>query len=282
MVDRRLAGILGISAILSTLVSIGIYRQVAGGAVEVAVNTFPANLPWAGYARPRFVTDLVATKDLPDLVAEYSMLKRVDPVLAKPWSQASHSPDGLAGNVMLLNQLEQWLERCRAAGLDLSADRREMRVRVNGSDARLHIFDYTRAYEAFGLGPAQLYATDTVWAFLVDDSGNVSTYAGIRDFFYDRLTIIYSLDISDRAGSESYASSKMPPELRGDKPGIGKAPAMGTVHRREIWEGDRIHVVFDLIGESMFRHEGFLQLIVIRTGLGESMLANFIGTSPSI
>jgi hypothetical protein len=279
MADRRLLGMLGIAAIVSTLVSIEIYRQEGQAPVEVAVNGFPANLPWGGYARPRFVTDLVATMDLPDIVVEYSMLKRVHPALAEPWGQVVRSGEDLAANVLLLVEVEAWLEAVRTRGLELRPKRREMAVKVNGTDAILHVVDYTEVFQAFGAGPGQLNTTDTVWAFLVDGSGNVLTYAGITDFFYDRLRMVYSLEISEPSGGESYASDTVPPELRDGKPPLDQAPAEGTVYVREVSEGDRVHIVFDLIGERMSVHEGMLQLVLVRTGLGESLLANFIGTS---
>ncbi len=279
MVDRRLAGVLGIATVLSTLVSIAIYRPQEMRAVEVAVNTFPANLPVSGYGRPRFVNDLVATTDLPDVVVAYAMLRRIGPDLARPWNQISRSGEDLARNVLVLDALEDWLQRCRDAGLESSAVRREIRVRANGSDAVLHVSDYTQALENFGAGPDQLGTADTVWAFLVQGSGSVATYAGVSDFFLDRLNLVYSLEISHGTEAESYASDKVPPELRGQKPPIDQAPPTGVVHKQGLAEGDRLHIAFDLIGERMFRHDGLLQLVSIRTGLGEDVLVNFIGAS---
>ncbi len=277
--DRRLVGILAIAAILSTLVSIGIFQRKEEEPVRFAVNTFPENLPWAGYGRPRFVADIVATTELPDLIVEYSILKRVRPVLADPWNQTSLPAENLASNILLLENTRAWIERCRRDGLEVSVKEREVPVRVNGSDAVLYVYDYTDVFKTFGLGPGQLNTTETVWGLLVDASGNVSTYAGIRDFFFDRLRIMHSLEVFDKTGKESYASKRMLPELRGGRPGIDAAPAMGTLHRRGLSEGDRVHIFFDLMAERMFRHEGFIQLIVTRTGFGETVRANIMGAS---
>ena len=154
-----------------------------------------------------------------------------------------------------------------------------MSLEYNGSRANLYVFDYTDAYRALDLGLGQLNTTDTIWAIIVGSSGNVTTFSGIRDFFFNRLGIIYSLEISDGKDIQSYASPKMPAELRGEKPAMGLAPPIGTVHIRDVSEDDRIHVVFELMAERIFPHQGILQLVKIWAQQEEMVLVNVMGSS---
>jgi hypothetical protein len=278
LVDRKLAGILGISAILSTMLSIALFNPGPRAAVEIAVNSFPEELAWGGYSRPRFVTDLVATRDLPDLVVQYSVLKRVFPDLVTPWNQTESLADPHM-NVLLLREVEEWLGTCGEQGLEVRPETHSLVVRVNGSDFQLLVLDYTDAFRVFGAGPAQLNSTDTVWAFFMGRDDSVVTYAGIRDFFFERLRMIYHLEVLGPGAEESYASDKVPPELGGGKPGLDQAPDSGTVHRRDLAEGERLHIAFDIVGERMPRHGGMLQLVSIGAGEVRTILANFMGAS---
>lgn len=280
--DRKLAGILAMVTVASTVLSFLFFEIGAEDEIQVVINAFPANLPRGGYGRPRFVLDLMANGDLPDLMVEYSILRKTHPALVKPWNQtnaADWGPGELFGNIPLLMETQAWFERCFEDGLDLPVLISKMPLEYNGSQATLYVFDYTDAYRALGLGLGQLNTTDTVWAIVVGGSGNVSTFSGIRDFFFDRLGIMYSLEISDGKGNRSFASPRMPTELRGEKPGMGLAPSIGSVHIRDLQEGDRIHVVFELMAERIFQHQGMIQLINIWTGQERMMLVNVMGST---
>jgi hypothetical protein len=247
------------------------------------VNTYPENLPRAGYGRPRFVLDLMAVRNLPDVIVKYSILMKAHPELIKPWNETDVTYFNrweLAGNIPLLMETQAWFDRSSRQGLGLSIITAEMQLEYRGSRSRMYIYDYTDAFRALGLGLGQLNTTDTIWAIIVDESsGNVSVFSGIRDFFYNRLRIMYSLEISDGEGTESYASPRMPPELRGEKPSLASGPPLGTTHSKDVTEGDRIHIFFELMAERIFPHEGLIQLVMIETGIEEMMLVNFMGSS---
>jgi len=280
--DRKLAGILVVSTVVTTVLSFLFFEIGAEDAIQVLINTFPADLPRGGYGRPRFVLDLMANDDLPDLVVEYSILRKTHPALVRPWNQtnaADWGPAELVGNIPLLMETQAWFQRCFEDGLELPVLISKRPLEYNGSQADLYIFDYTDAYRALGLGLGQLNTTDTVWAIVAGSSGNVSTFSGIRDFFFDRLGIMYSLEISGGRGNQSFASPRMPAELRGEKPGMELAPSIGAVHISDLNEGDRIHIVFELMAERIFPNQGMIQLINIWTGQEGRMLVNVMGSS---
>lgn len=278
--DRRLVGILAMVVVASTVMSIVLFNFGPDELIQVLVNKYPEKIVRGGYGRPRFTLDLVATKSLPDIRVEYSILTKINPLLIKPWNQtdaARMGPDELAGNIPLLSETISWFERCALQGLELPVELIRETIEYNGSRADIHIYEFTDAYMALGLGLGQLNTTDTVWAIIVDDSGGVHTYSGIRDFFFDRLGIIYSFEISDGRGTESFASPRMPPELRENSPGLDMAPPFGSVHRRDVAKGDRIHIGFEIMAERIFPNEGFIQLVEISGGNSETILINPMG-----
>ena len=280
--DRRLAGMLMISAVISTVLSIGLFEVGVDEAVRVVVNTFPENMPRAGYGRPRFILDLVADRDLPDVVLEYSILRKTNTDPVAPWNMTDATdwePEELFDNVPILRETQAWFERCSREGLNLPIAVTKVPLEYGGNRAEMNILDYTDAFRALGLGPGQLNSTYMIWAIIVDQSGNVFTYSGIRDFFFDRLRIIHGLEIGDGKVTRSFASPKMPIELRGERPGMDLAPLLGTIHVRDVSEGDRIHIFLELMAERIFPHEGLVQLVTIRVGGEETKLVNVMGSS---
>jgi len=274
--DRRLAGTLAISVVLSTMISLQILPRTEDEPAKVVVNAFPQNLPWGRHGTPRFVTDVVTTRNLPDLILRYSVLKRVHPALLHPWNETSLPPEELWKNVQILEEMSKWLDRCTDEGLELPVAEEQIDVEQGKVRGDLYVLDYTDAFKTMGAGPGQLNGTSTVWAFLIDPSGNISTFAGIRDFFFERLRLVYSFEISDEHGSASFVSDRVPEELRRGAMGIGLIPPEGTIHAKDLTAGARIHVLFQTMSERMFVHEGILQLIEIETGYGRRTLANLI------
>jgi hypothetical protein len=280
IMDRRLAGILTMVVILSTVISIVLFNFGPEELIQVLVNKYPDEIMRGGYGRPRFILDLVSTTSLPDVLVEYSILVKTDPLLVRPWNQTDATElemDELTDNIPLLSETISRFDRCARQGLDLPIEFRGEVIEYNGSRANIYIYDFTDAYMALGLGLGQLNTTDTVWVIIVDDLGRVNTYSGIRDFFFDRLGIIYSFEIGDGKGTESFASPRMPPELRGKSPDLGMAPLFGTIHRRDVGKGDRIHILFEIMAERIFPNEGFIQLIEISVGNMDKILINQIG-----
>jgi len=260
--DRRLFGFISIIIVTSTIVSITVFQVREEEHVRFLAHRTPENIPGGRPGAPSYSLDLMAVRPVPDLLVKVNFLVKLLAIpLEKPWNETeARSFEDLVSNVPRLRDLKGALDKLAS---ELGYDTYEVFNFARGGE-KLYVIDLTDSMERLA-GREQLKTIYTLYAFDVDEYGNVSVYGGYRDFFFRRDTVIQQVKYStpNRTvcfGSEAGASSGCLP--------VSEAPT-GVIRLSDLKRGDRFHLQVVLDTKHMFGHSGIIELIRTQTGYGE-------------
>lgn len=283
MADRRLIGFLAIILVITTLIALTVFRVGEDEVVRILASRTPDNIPGGRPGSPSYSIDLMAVKEIPDLLIRLHFLHNLTSIdLIMPWNETTGREfEDLIANVPRLTALRAHLDSAEGAtGVESLVHEYE----IDRADRRLMIFDLTDAMAAFG-GDETLRTVYTVYAFNINPDGQVSVFGGYRDFFLysrsfslDRNPIIQEISYTTPSGSTCFRSGEAP----GGRGGCGdvfEAP-VGKLRVEDLSAGDRVSLQVTLDTINMFGHSGILEIITTETGYGTGpSIAEWIGAA---
>ena len=246
--------------------------------MRILASRTPSDIPGSRPGSPSYSFEMMATKDLPDLIIDTYFLVRTWPTTSRSWGEVEGRETlDVLGNIPRLSAIMQGLDRLgELFGQDPPYATYELDA---AGGAKLHVFDFTDAIGSLG-GQDCLDDQYTIYVVMIDDRDQFRVYAGYRDFFFRRETVITEVDYQAPGVSECFRSSRAIGGVASCKP-ITDAP-MGNIHLTDLETNDRIRVDVDLDTSEMFGHSGLLQLVTTETGYGPgSFMVNVIGTKSS-
>jgi hypothetical protein len=277
--DRRLVGFIALILVITTMISVALFRVEEEEPVRLLSHRTPQSIPGGRPGSPSYSFDVIATKALPDLILRCHFLRKLEDIpLAKGWNETQgREPDDLIANAPRVRHLRAALENLST---DMDSDSYRMLEIDREGSGYLVLFDFTDSAEILA-GEEKLHTIYTAYGFEVKADGNVSVYAGYRDFFFDKDRIVTEIRMSTevpgaKLGSSCYRSEKAPGGM-GDCQAISDSP-VGILRFQEVSKDQKIHVEVTLNTQPMFGHRGLLQVITAETGYGyEPMLVQNIG-----
>jgi len=203
----------------------------------------------------RFSLNLLARRDIEDLVVRYSYLYRVgDAAMAELLRLDGFNQSVLSdqepflflkipkGLVPLMRELPEtaWFETQAAAVTYTYGDQLQTR------EVELHIryYDFARTMQWFppSASPA-IYGASTAFALLYLEAGNISFYQGASDFYLNRDDSTSDIEIGKDGGSSLYLNPRMR-ETADDYVHVNDAPPFGTARFGSLKKGRRGYVSF--------------------------------------
>jgi hypothetical protein len=265
MVDRRPVGFVAIILVVTTIATVFIFQIEEQENVEILARRTPENIPAGQPGSPSYSFDLMAVEDLPDLVVRVHFLYKLkEPVLVVPWNETEGSDiETLMSNVPRIVSLRESVEKAASNfGQENVFETFELR---GPGEKKVLFVDFTDTIEAFS-GEAELKTIRSLFAFEIDRYGNVSVYAGVRDFFFNRDTAITEIRYSYQAEDLCFRSARvMDSATSCDQ--VGGAPT-GRIHLRDLSASDTLHVEVTIDTMNMFGHSGLIMLLTTDTGDG--------------
>jgi len=274
MVDRRLVGFLSIILVVATIVSILVFSPGERERIRVLASRTPERISAASPGSPSYSFELMAARDLPYLVVETHFLARAWPATLIPWSEtAGRGAMDLVGNVPRLAEIKRFLEMLGGlVGLESPYSVLDFDI----DDRRIVLFDFSDAVGAMA-GQDRIDDQYTAYAFILDDQDTVSIYAGYRDFFFGRDTVIAEVRYQGPGVSECFGIRGVVGSTDASRR-VADAP-MGRIRLDDLEQNDRVRVDVGLDTSRMFGHSGLLQLVTTDTGFGfEPSVVSLIGS----
>ncbi len=275
MVDRSLAGYVAIIIVITSVLTGIVFQVKQEEAVTVLAKRMPENIPGGRPGTPSYSFDLMATREVPELVVRsYFLVNLTNPQLMRPWNETEgRTLHDLIENLPRTSGAKAFLDRLSALTGNISGYR-FFEVEPK-SGRRLLVFDFTDAMEALA-GPQRLGSLYTIYAFEPRPSGNVTVYAGLRDFFFRREKVISEIRYSSPSGQACYRSKEA--VALGECNQISDAP-VGILKFKDLRPGDKVHVEVRLSTLHMFGHRGLLHIVTTQTGYGPGpVISEFIGS----
>ncbi len=273
--DRSLVGYVAIIIVITSVLTGLIFQVKQREAVTILARRMPDNIPGGTPGSPSYSFDLMAARDVPGLVVRsYFLMNLTHPVLKRPWNETEgRNLDDLIANFRRVSGVKAFLDRLSTKMGNLSMYRS---FQIEPKQGRtIWVFDFTDAMEALA-GDKHLTELYTIYAFEPKPSGNVTIYAGLRDFFFRRNKAISEIRYSGPSVEACYRSAEA---VGAEKcRSISDAP-VGILRFEDLHPGDKIHVEVRLSTLHMFGHSGLLHIVTTQTGYGPGpVICEFIGS----
>ena len=283
MVDRRLVGYVAIILVITTIIALLIFQVREDEVIRILATRTPDNIPGGRPGSPSYSIDLMAVKDVPDLLIRLHFMVNISsmPIL-KPWNETTgREYEDLIANVPRLTDLRAHLNDVSAS---MGVESLITEYEIERPDRKLFILDLTEAIIAFA-GEETLRTVYTVYAFNVNPDGHVSVFGGYRDFFLysgsfslQKTSIIGEIKYTTPTESTCFRSRDFPGGLGTCGP-VLSAP-IGKLGFEDLSSGERVHIEVTLNTVNMFGHGGILEVITTETGHGPGpSVVEWIGAS---
>jgi len=275
VVDRRLIGFMAIILVITTILSFLIFRVGEKDVVKVLAQRTPSDIPGGVPGSPSYSIDLMAVRDLPDLVVRLQFLVNLSVPLVKPWNETTgRELEDLIANFPRLNEIRTFLDSMQT---QLWGEPTYKVLQLEQGRA-MYLLDFTDTMAALA-GQDTLTTVYSMYAFIVGDGPSVSVFGGYRDFFFSRDTVISSIKYTTPEESTCYRSKSAIGEETCAT--IAEAP-VGILHLHDLAAGERMHLEVTLDTLYMFGHGGIIQIVTTETGFGAGpMTLNMIGAKAS-
>ncbi len=270
MPERPLVGLAGIILVATTIATALVFEAGEEEAVRVIASQDPDVA--GGGGPPSYSLDLMAVKDLPDLVITLHFLAKIaQPVLHKPWNETmGRDPEDLMENYPRLKTIETFLD-----GLAADLGQEPTYQLSEFSDAGLVVVDFTDTIAALA-GEDRLTTLHTIYAFCLDEEGNVTVYEGYRDFFLGRDRAVSEIKCSTTSETRCYRSERAGSSAVTCLP-IEEAP-LGIIKLRDLSADEIVSLEVTLDALNMLGRRDVLRLIRVQTGHGSApTLIDWIG-----
>jgi hypothetical protein len=259
MVDRMFVGFVAIILVVTTLIAMFIFQVREDEHIRILASRTPDNVPPRKPGSLSYSIDLMAVKNIPDLVVRLHFLANTSTMpLVKPWNETTaRELEDLVSNVPGLAEIKAQLGNAATA---MGVESLVQEYEIERADRKLLIVDLTEAIKAF-IGKEPRRTVYTLYAFNIDPAGGVSFFRGYRDFF---LYPVQEIKYSTQTESLCFRSESVPGGLGTCGPLI-KAPT-ADLRFGDLSAGERVHLEVTLSTMGMFAHRGLLQIVTTETG----------------
>lgn len=261
MVDRRLVGFMAIILVITTILSFLIFRVGEKDVAKILAQRTPSDIPGGVPGSPSYSLDVMAVRDLPDLVIRFNFLVSLSVPLVKPWNEtAGRKFEDMIANFPRLKEIRTFLDSMQTQ-LGGEPTYKILQFELGGT---MYLFDFTDAIAAVA-GEDTITTVYTMYAFIVGSEGTVSVFGGYRDFFFSRDTVISRITYTSPKESMCFRSKAAIGEEACST--IDEAP-VGILHLHDLAAGQKMHMEVTLDTFYMFGHGGIIQMISVETGYG--------------
>jgi hypothetical protein len=268
MVQRQLVGLTAIILVATTLTTMLIFESGEEEAVRVVASRNPDKVAGSP-GSPSYSLDFMAVRELPDLIIRLHFLSKIgNPVLDRPWNETTgRSPEDMCANYLTLGTIKTFLD-------DLSAQLGEPTYEVlEFNDTGLMVIDLTKTIVALG-AEDQLTTLSTMYAFDPDSEGDITIYAGYRDFFVGRDRSITEIKYSTRSEATCFKSERVGGSGCLD---IEDAP-FGTIRLRDLPADEIASLEVNLDALHVSTRMDLLRIVRTATGYGPGpLLVDWLG-----
>ena len=261
MPDRGLVGLLAIALVVATVITAITFQVKGDEYVHLLTRSVPETIQCQSQETKYHSLDFMVTQDLPDIVIRCMFLYRPpDRYPWQPWDQVGPGQKEVIAN--LLDQLSPSGENPLYQTYTLEED-----------DRTIEIIDFT---DAMGLlvGEEMVKNYNTIYAIEKSESGAISFYRGVRDFFFERDVCITEVKVTRRGETVIFSGE----DDRKDVALPLEQALPGKVRLQDLIAGEKIHVEVEVELQWMPCQHGVIRLFRIDTGHGEgSPIIDHIG-----
>lgn len=242
-IDRRLIGVLVISLIVGTLVSLYVIRERIETPINIIDDSHPSRAlgGTSELDQDKYGLAFICREDLKQVAVNFAVLMEVNVT----GGVGSVDPEG-AGET--IPEIANRMELLADAGL--APETEIIDVTIDGQVGSLVVYDFRSKLNMVlpAMGASQF---PTVHAVFLDKSDRiVKQFEGVSDFFLFRGTSLDSMEITVNTNKSVYVASEDEAETQEDVEPIENAPAQGRIIFREMKRNDRISIVYRVASRS--------------------------------
>ena len=247
-VERRLIGVILISLIVGSLISLYIIREKIETPVSLIDESFPSRA-LAGTSdldQDKYSVAFICREDLTEVAVQFASLIEVEPVFIGARKQV----DDLQRAGEQVEQVKNQVMLLEKAGYE--PDVIVTDVEVEGRKQTAVIYDFsTRLSAVLPKSGSSHYRS--VYLVLVNKSKMIDgLFEGVPDFFFMKQFSLQSLEVARNANKTVYMKAKEKGQKEGTLP-ISDVPEYGSVAFTDLRRNDRVSIVYRV----MSRHERY-------------------------
>lgn len=251
--DRGLLGTLLVCLVASSVLVMLLLGERARSSLTILKVEYPDRFSTGVLSR--FALNLLARKDIEDLVVRYSYLYRVSgPAIDELLKTDGFNQSVLSdqdpykflrlpkGMVPLMQELPEdvWFETQRATVPYTYRD--QFQTREVGLSIRFYDFSRMVQWSPASASPG-IYAASTAFALLSIETGNISYFQGTSDFYLNRDDSTSDIEMGKDGEASLYLNPKMR-EISGEFAHVNNGPPFGTARFGGLRKGQRAYLSF--------------------------------------
>jgi hypothetical protein len=238
--DRRLMGVLIISLIVGSLISLYLIRERIESPISVIDQSFPARA-LAGTSeldRDKYSVAFVSREDLKEVDIRFACLMQVQPRFTEDSPEVS-KPEK-AGE--MIEQVNSKIEIMRSAGYEPDVVVQE--IEIEGHKHTLVIYDFGSKLNQILPAEGSSYFP-TVYAVAVNKSKRIDVlFEGVTDFFFMREISLKELEVTRNVNKTTYVAVEGEEVLQPGALPASHAPERARVVFTDLHRNDRVSIVY--------------------------------------
>ncbi len=241
--ERRLIGVLIISLIVGSLISLYLIREKIETPINLIDDSFPKRA-LAGTSevdQDKYGVAFICREDLKQVAVRFAYLMESEPSLTEP-STTVADPEK-AGE--MIEQINNKLVLIRESGYEPEISVSD--IEIDNEKGTLVIYDFSSKLNPMLPSSGSSYFR-TIYAVFLNKSKMINRYyEGVSDFFFMRGVSLQALEITRNANKTTYVVAD---EEVGLQPGvhpITQAPEQGKIVFSDLKRNDRVSIVYRTI-----------------------------------
>jgi len=259
-VERRLIGVLIISLIVGTLISMYMIREKIETPVSLIDESYPrrALAGTSDLDQDKYSVAFICREDLTEVAVQFASLIEVQPSFTRPGTEVQDLEKAGEQVVQINNQLSL----LRRAGYEPEV--LVTQVEVDERKETAVLYDFSSRLSSV-LPPIGSSHYRSIYVLLVNKSKMIDAlFEGVPDFFFMRDFSLQSLEITRNANKTVYMKTKEKGQREEGSLPISQVPPYGTLLFRNLKRNDRVSIVYRI----MSRHERYP--VILRKQLSRS------------
>jgi len=248
-VERRLIGVLIISLIVGTLISMYMIREKIETPVSLIDESYPrrALSGTSDLDQDKYSVAFICREDLTEVAVHFASLIEVEPI----FSGSTGKVQDLEKAGEQVAQISNQLSLLRKAGYEPQV--LVTQVEIDGRRETAVVYDFSSQLSAV-LPPVGSSHYRSIYVLLVNKSKMIDRlFEGVPDFFFMKDFSLQSLEITLNANKTVYMKAKEKGQREEGTLPISQVRAYGTVLFRNLKRNDRVSIVYRI----MSRHEQY-------------------------
>jgi len=242
--DRSLIGVIGISIVLSTVISLFLVIEQTDEGVTILSNDFPTR-PFDQERRFSYALSMMARRPLEEVSVRYISLDVIE--VENTTTESTHEETILIN----LPRIDALMEEANSLDFTGGVEIWEGRVEWTNTTAHrtheldMYMYDFTDMMMSIAPGKAGVDATSTFVVWINQTNNSIFRYFEGGPFQFNGSLIIEDLVVTQNYESTRYSTEGKPGTVEDPLP-IGLAPMDGTVRFEDVEKDDRLSIDFTL------------------------------------